>query len=153
VIHTYEARVAWSGSTGGGYRSYSRDHLAIANGVDLPMSSDPAFRGNAERTNPEQLLLVAASSCQLLWLLHLCAEAGIDVVDYVDEPTASMPDDGEQTSITEIVLRPRITVAGDVDTAQVEALCQRAHELCFVANSLKTEIRVEPEVSRVAAVE
>jgi organic hydroperoxide reductase OsmC/OhrA len=148
VIHRYEARVAWSGSTGSGYRSYSRDHVGIANGVDLPLSSDPTFRGNPQRANPEQLVLVAASSCQLLWLLHLCAEAGIDVVEYVDEPEAVMPDDGEATRITEIVLRPRISVAGAADDVRdrVVELCHRAHERCFVANSLVTEIRLEPEV-------
>src|SRR5882724_3446698 len=112
-IHRYTTCLSWTGSTAAGYRGYSRNHLAWTptSPVEVPMSSDPAFRGARERLNPEQLLVMAASSCQMLWFLHLAAEAGLDVREYLDRAEAVMPADGARVSITRIRLAPRITVA------------------------------------------
>jgi organic hydroperoxide reductase OsmC/OhrA len=102
--------VQWSGSTGVGYDHYDRGHharaLPAADGIDL--SSDPAFRGDPARTNPEQLLVLAASSCQLLSFLAVAARARLDVVAYTDAAEAVMPEDDPPVRITGITLRPHI---------------------------------------------
>jgi len=88
--HTYTCSVTWTGNTGTGtssYRAYSRDHIVAGPGKpELPGSADPAFRGDAKRYNPEELLLASLSTCHMLWYLHLCADAKVTVVAYRDEP-------------------------------------------------------------------
>ena len=80
----------------------------------LDLSGDPAFRGDGTRLNPEQLLVLAASSCQLLSFLAVAARARIDVIAYHDDAIGEMPEDDHPVRITRITLRPRITVRGDV---------------------------------------
>jgi organic hydroperoxide reductase OsmC/OhrA len=115
-------------------------------GTALPMSADPAFHGDPALANPEQLLLAAASSCQLLSFLAVAARARLDVVAYADEAEAVMPEDDPPVRITEIVLRPRIILRGTVDAAKVARLVRIAHQECFIANSLSARIRVEHEI-------
>ncbi|HKP20094.1 MAG TPA: OsmC family protein [Thermoleophilaceae bacterium] len=103
-------------------------------------------KGDPAVLNPEQLLLMAASSCQMLWFLHLAAKARIDVVAYDDDAEALMPEDEEPVRITEITLRPRIAVTGDADEARVRKLVEQAHGYCFIANSLTSSMRIEPTV-------
>jgi organic hydroperoxide reductase OsmC/OhrA len=114
----------------------------------LRLSSDPAFRGDPALLNPEQLLVMAAASCQLLSFLAVAARARIDVVDYQDDAVGEMPEDDPPLRITRVTLRPRITMRGDVDDARIRHLVEVAHRECFIANSLKTEVVVEPEVIR-----
>ena len=150
VTHHYRVRCRWSGSTGVGYAAYSREHEAEAApaATSLRLSSDPAFRGDPALLNPEQLVVLAASSCQLLSFLAVAARARIDVIDYVDDAEAVMPEDDPPARITRIVLRPRITVAGpEAGRERVEHLVEVAHRECFIANSLRTEILVEPEIA------
>jgi len=146
--HTYLARVEWSGSTGVGYRAYPRAHTAwtppATEGFDL--SADPHFRGDPDLPNPEQLLVLAASSCQLLSFLAVAARAGVDVVGYSDDATGQMPDDLVPQRITRIVLRPQVRVAAGADPLVVERLLHEAHEQCYIANSLTTEVVVEPSI-------
>jgi organic hydroperoxide reductase OsmC/OhrA len=146
-IHRYRTELAWHGSTGDGYAAYDRTHRvdAAPGNVSLTMSADPAFRGDPELPNPEQLLLAAASSCQLLSFLALVAREGIDVVSYEDSAEALMPDDDKPIRIAGITLRPRVVVAtGDPD--RVRALMERAHHDCFIANSVNAVITIEPEI-------
>ena len=103
-------------------------------------------KGDPAVLNPEQLLLMAASSCQMLWFLHLAAKARVDVVAYEDEAEALMPEDEEPVRITEITLRPRITVNGDAGEDRVRKLVDQAHGYCFIANSLNSAMRIEPTV-------
>jgi organic hydroperoxide reductase OsmC/OhrA len=105
-------------------------------------------KGDPAILNPEQLLLMAASSCQMLWFLHLAAKARIDVVAYDDEASALRPEDEEPVRITEITLRPRITVAGEVADERVRKLVNTAHEHCFIANSLNSSMEIEAVVER-----
>ena len=153
-IHEYRCRLDWSGSTADGYEDYDRAHRVSCPpaGAQLRLSSDPAFGGDHALLNPEQLLLAAASSCQMLSFLAYAARARIDVVSYVDEAEAVMPEDDEPVRITAIVLRPRIVIAGDADEARVRHLVERAHEACFIANSLKSEITIEAEIEFASAV-
>jgi organic hydroperoxide reductase OsmC/OhrA len=105
-------------------------------------------KGDPSLLNPEQLLLMAASSCQMLWFLHLASKARIDVVAYDDDAGALMPDDEQPVRITEITLRPRITVAGEASEERIRKLVDTAHEHCFVANSLNSTMVIEPTVQR-----
>ena len=147
--HTYAARLAWAGDTGLGYRDYDRNHTVGTAASELEVSADPAFRGDASRLNPEQLLVMAASSCQLLSFLALAARKRVRVTAYEDDASGVMPmrpDDGGPVRITEIVLRPRITVAAGTDQALVEELVHHGHDECYIANSLTTDVRVEPTI-------
>lgn len=147
-MHTYRSRLSWRGSTGAGYEAYDRAHrvaLPPAAG-ELALSSDPAFLGDADRANPEQLLLAAASSCQLLSFLAIAARSRVDVLTYEDDAEAVMPEDAEPMRITRIVLRPRIVVAAGADTDRVRRIVDRAHQSCFIANTLKAEMDIEPSV-------
>jgi organic hydroperoxide reductase OsmC/OhrA len=105
-------------------------------------------KGDPSVLNPEQLLLMAASSCQMLWFLHVAAKARIDVVAYEDEAEALMPEDEEPVRITEITLRPRITITGDAAVERVRKLVETAHGYCFIANSLTSQLKIEPTVER-----
>jgi organic hydroperoxide reductase OsmC/OhrA len=147
-MHSYSAAVAWSGSTGVGYDGYDRRHAGVSKaGFVLPLSSDAAFLGDPVCLNPEELLVLAAASCQLLSFLAVAARARIDVIDYRDEAAGQMPED----VLTQITLRPHIVVAAGsgrpVDGARVLHLCEVAHRECYVSNSLRTPISVEPTVT------
>ena len=147
-IHQYGAVVTWRGSTASGYDAYDRTHAGACPpaAASLTLSADPAFLGDAAILNPEQLLLVAASSCQLLSFLAVAARARIDVWEYDDDAEASMPEQPQPTRFREIRLRPRIRVAPGTDAAQVLHLCDVAHRECYVANSLSVPVIVEAAV-------
>ena len=148
--HTYRVRVAWTGNRGVGtrsYREYGREHTVAAAGKpDILGSSDPAFRGNADRWNPEELLVASASACHQLWYLHLCADAGIVVTAYADEAVGTMREGGGRGSFSGIVLRPRVDIAAGGDAAQARRLHDTAHERCYTANSVNFPITCEPEI-------
>lgn len=148
--HEYEIQMAWTGNRGSGtsgYRAYDRNHVIQGKGkAPINGSSDPNFRGDATRYNPEELFLASLSACHMLWFLHLCADAGVIVEEYMDRATGTMketPDGGGYFS--EVRLYPRVIVsqASMVDLAQ--SLHDRAHHLCFIANSCKCPIRHFPE--------
>ncbi|WP_296077591.1 OsmC family protein [uncultured Agrobacterium sp.] len=148
--HHYTVKVTWTGNRGAGtsgYREYDRDHVISAEGKpDIVGSSDPAFRGDPKRWNPEELILASISACHKLWYLHFCAVSGVVVSDYVDEPEATMvlKKDGAG-NFTEAVLKPVVTLAkGDPQTAQ--ELHAEAHDKCFIAASVNFPIRVEPTI-------
>ena len=144
--HAYAARLAWAGDTGLGYRGYDRNHRVGPPGHALDVSADPAFRGDPSRLNPEQLLVMAASSCQLLSFLALAARKGVSVTAYEDGASGHMPMDARPVRITRIVLRPRVTVAPGTDHALVERLLHQGHDECYIANSLTTEVVIEPTI-------
>jgi organic hydroperoxide reductase OsmC/OhrA len=149
ATHEYAARLRWTGSTGLGWDHYDRTHSVTAPPAEQEVRvTTGESKGDPAILNPEQLLLMAASSCQLLWFLHLASKARIDVVSYEDEASALMPEDDPPVRITEITLRPRITVAGDASEERVRKLVDTAHEHCFIANSLKSSMRIEPRVER-----
>ena len=146
LTHKYQATVSWTGSTGEGYEQYTRQHIVTSKPAQasLTLSADPAFRGDPALLTPEQLIVLAAASCQLLSFLAVAARARIDVVGYEDSATAEMPENNKPMWITKIVLRPKITVRGGASVERLLHLAEVAHRECFIANSLKTEILVEP---------
>ena len=145
AAHHYRATCRWKGSTAGGSDAYRRTHEVTAPpAVDaLELSADPAFGGDPDLHNPESLVLMAAASCQMLSFLAVAAKARLDVTDYRDEADAVMVDDW----ISEVRLRPRITVREPATEARVRHLCQVAHRECFVARSLRSDITVDPVVT------
>jgi organic hydroperoxide reductase OsmC/OhrA len=150
--HTYRVRVAWTGNQGTGtssYRGYSRAHEITSPGKsDIAGSSDPSFRGDATRWNPEELLLASASGCHKLWYLALCAQAGIVVVAYADNAEGFMTEEADGAGqFTSITLKPVVTLAPGADLQAAEHLHHRAHEMCFIARSLNFPIEVAASTS------
>jgi len=158
--HGYAVNLEWTGNRGEGtatYRSYGRDHSIHAEGKTHPIdgSSDRVFRGDAERWNPEELVIAALSQCHLLSYLHVAASDGLIVVDYRDAATGTLRQEGEGGRLVEATLRPRVTLAShhtDEDAGRADRLHARASELCFIANSVSFPVHHEP-VTVVAAQE
>jgi organic hydroperoxide reductase OsmC/OhrA len=147
ATNRYETRLRWTGSTGLGWDHYDRTHSGSAPGAAQEVGlTTGESKGDPSLLNPELLLLMAASSCQMLWFLHLAAKARIDVVEYHDDAIALMPTDQEPVRITEIELRPLIAVAGEAHEERIRKLVNTAHEHCFVANSLTAEMTINPTV-------
>ena len=150
--HRYEMTVRWTGDTGSGtsdYRGYRRDHEVNGDGKPtIPGSSDPAFRGDATRWNPEELLVAALAQCHMLWYLHLCAAGGVVVTDYTDAPVGTMAMDatGGGGQFTEVLLRPAVTVADPSMEDKARALHDEIGALCFIARSVSFPVRHEPTV-------
>jgi organic hydroperoxide reductase OsmC/OhrA len=146
--HHYNVRCHWSGSTAAGYEGFSRAHDAETPPAELSLrlSGDSSFGGDATLVNPEQLVVLAAASCQLLSFLAVAARARIDVLRYEDEGVGIMPEDDPPIRLTSIVLKPTIWVAAGPTDERVAHLVGVAHRECYVANSLRTDIRVEPTI-------
>jgi organic hydroperoxide reductase OsmC/OhrA len=146
--HEYATALAWSGSTGSGYRTYDRAHTVSAAPAQasLRLSADPRFRGDGERLNPEQLLVAAASSCQLLSFLAVAAAAGIDVRSYEDHATGTMDLTDAPARVNRIDLAPIIGVPPGTDRHAVLAAVATAHDRCFIANSLTSEVAIDATV-------
>jgi len=147
--HRYEVHVAWSGETRG-YESYSRAHRIAINGKPtIAASADPAFLGDAELPNPEDMLLAALSACHMLWYLHLCAVRGVVVTAYEDRAEATMIEAPRAGRFTEAVLHPVVTITAESDAELAQSLHERAHAECFIANSVNFPVRHEPVIKRV----
>lgn len=147
-VHRYHATCHWTGDTAVGYGSYDRTHTSSAPPAptELVVSADPAFLGNPERLNPEQLVVVAVSSCQLLSFLAIAARARVQVLEYDDHAEAVMPEGDKPMRLTRIILRPRIVVGPGVKEERVLKLTEMAHKQCYITNSLSTDVVVEPTV-------
>lgn len=150
--HEYELDVTWTGNTGtgtSGYRDYARSHELSAPGKPtIPGTADPAFRGTADRWNPEEMLVASLSQCHMLWVLALCAQQRIVVTGYTDHPSGTMvetPDGGGH--FAEVILRPQVEIADASDAEALPELHERAHHLCFIANSVNFDVRCEPRHS------
>ena len=144
----------WKGNLGTGtqdYQSYSRDHEISFAGkqIVIPGSSDPSFRGDASRYNPEELFVSSLSSCHMLWYLHLCAVNKINVQSYVDHAEGVMEEtENGSGRITGVTLFPKITVENKTDEIVnlAQELHLQAHKMCFIANSVNFEVTVEGAV-------
>lgn len=148
--HNYSATITWTGNRGQGttgYRDYDRNHtISIANKPDILGSSDTAFRGDATRHNPEDMLVSSLSTCHMLWYLHLCADAGVIVTAYTDNATGVMqesPAGGGR--FKEVVLHPVVTVTDASMIEKANSLHTKAHEKCFIANSVNFPVLHEPQ--------
>jgi organic hydroperoxide reductase OsmC/OhrA len=152
-LHRYVVFNRWTGNLGTGtsaYTAYSRSHELSGIGKDavIPGSSDPKFRGDPTRYNPEELLLGALSACHMLWVLHLCADAGITVTEYADEAWAEMVERADGSGeFTRAVLCPAMSIRQAHRIDEAAALHQRAHAVCALARSVKFPVEYRPLVS------
>jgi organic hydroperoxide reductase OsmC/OhrA len=150
--HHYGITNRWTGNLGTGtsaYKAYSREHELSAPDKQalIPGSSDPLFRGNPSRYNPEELLVGALSACHMLWVLHLCADAGIVVVDYADEASGEVVEHEDGSGeFSRVVLRPRMCITDPHRIADAVALHHRAHEVCCLARSMNFPVEHQPTV-------
>ena len=150
--HEYRITSHWTGNLGSGtssYTSYSRAHECTGEGklAAIPGSSDVAFRGDPTRYNPEELLVGALSSCHMLWVLHLCADAGIVVTEYTGEAWGEMLEHADGSGeMTQVVLRPRMRIADPARAEEIGAIHDRAHAVCCLARSMRFPVRHEPVV-------
>jgi organic hydroperoxide reductase OsmC/OhrA len=147
--HHYSITVKWTGNTGHGtedYNTYSRDH--IIEGLDkpsIPASSDPKFRGDKTRWNPEELLLASISTCHKLWFLHLCSVNNISVQSYEDAAQGVMMEENDGSGrFISATLHPKIRLRHGDDSSKAAELHHLAHQKCFIANSLNFPVEVKP---------
>ncbi|MDM4763489.1 OsmC family protein [Galbitalea sp. SE-J8] len=146
--HHFAVDLEWTGDRGEGtssYRGYSRANTAtVAGKPELLGSAARVFHGDADRWNPEELLVAALSECHLLSYLHVAVKHGIVVTGYTDAATGTMRQEGDGGRFTSVTLRPRVTIsAGDPELAT--ALHGEASALCFIASSVNFPVRHEPE--------
>jgi organic hydroperoxide reductase OsmC/OhrA len=147
--HTYSIRLDWTGNQGTGtsaYRAYSRAHEISASGkAAIAGSSDPVFRGDATRWNPAELLIAALSACHQLWYLHLCADAGIVIIEYSDNPSGVEIEQADGAGQFEsVTLRPHAKFAPGADESVARRLHDAAAEKCFIARSVAFNVEHEP---------
>ena len=150
--HTYIAQTIWSGGELGparNYNNYSRDHVIRINGKpDLMGSSDPGFRGDASRHNPEDLLIASLSACHMLWYLHLCTVNAITVHSYEDDAEGTMTESKDGSGrFTEVNLRPSVNISPADKKQLAYDLHQQAHTKCFIANSVNFPVSHSPKIT------
>jgi organic hydroperoxide reductase OsmC/OhrA len=151
--HRYTVTNRWTGNLGKGtsdYRSYSRSHELSTPAKSAPIagSSDPMFRGDRTRYNPEELLVGALSACHMLWALHYCADAGIVVTGYVDDAHGEMVERGDGSGeFTSVVLRPRMKIVDASRVSDAIAIHARVHDVCAIARSVNFSVSCEPAVT------
>lgn len=148
--HHYQLELNWTGNLGEGtksYKTYHRSYSISINGkATLHGSSDPAFRGDASKYNPEELFLMSLSSCHMLWYLHLCSNEGIVVQEYTDHATGTMEENADGSGkFTEVVLHPKVKIINQDQIQQANALHHKANQMCFIANSCNFPVIHHPE--------
>jgi organic hydroperoxide reductase OsmC/OhrA len=137
-LHEYRVEIEWTGNRGtgtSGYREYGRQ-LG---------SADRAFHGDADRWNPEELLVTALAQCHMLSYLHMAVRAGVVVTAYADDAIGTMRQEGLGGAFAEVLLRPRVTVADASMVEAARAAHAEARKVCFIANSVNFPVRHEPE--------
>lgn len=149
--HHYKMTIQWTGNKGtgtSGYRDYERSHIiTVDHKPVVEGSSDPAFRGDKTKHNPEDLFLSSLSSCHMLWYLHFCSEAGIIVVDYQDTATGIMTETPNGSGhFTQIALHPTVTVTEESMVEKARELHHKANQFCFIANSVNFPVQHIPTV-------
>src|SRR5918993_1597766 len=149
--HEYNVGITWTGNSGAGtkdYRSYERSHSIHIDGKEaINGSSDAAFRGDKTKHTPEDLFVSSIAACHMLWYLHLCAEAGVNVIAYDDDAFATMTEMSNGAGqFTEVILRPRVTVTVTDMVEAAQAQHKKANELCFIARSLNFEVKHEATI-------
>ena len=149
--HSYQTLLQWTGNKGRGtkdYRAYDRAYKIEVTGKPAILgSSDPAFRGDRTKYNPEELLVASLSSCHMLWYLHLCSEAKVIVVNYQDRAIGKMSEakDGSGKFI-EVLLQPKVTVTTNSNLERAKQLHHKAHQFCFIANSVNFPVLCQPSI-------
>jgi organic hydroperoxide reductase OsmC/OhrA len=146
--HSYHTNLTWTGHTEKvpSFKRHNRSYVLEIEGKPPVLgSSDPEFRGDRSRWNPEDLLVAALSSCHHLFFMYLCGQAGIEVLGYEDRAEGTMeenPDGSGQFSA--VTLRPKVRLAPGSDVKVAELIHHASHEKCFIARSVNFPVRNEP---------
>ncbi len=145
--HQFSAEIEWTGNMGTGtssYTAYSRNHTLSADGkTPLACSSALAFRGDGTLYNPEDMLLYSVSSCHMLWFLHCCADAEVVVTAYTDRPQGTLEIAANGIGrFTVITLHPMVTLQNPEQAHLLPELHEKAHQHCFIANSLRCPVNI-----------
>jgi organic hydroperoxide reductase OsmC/OhrA len=149
-VSEHRAIVEWKRQGDFLYATYSRMHeVRFDSGLTLAgrasPSNIPKTAPSAPGVDPEEAFVAAVSQCHMLWFLHLALEAKLVVERYVDEAVGRL----DRTWISQVILRPRVAFSGRAPTEeQHRALHHKAHEKCFIANSIKSEVIVEPSIDQ-----
>lgn len=149
MADVFVTHLDWTGAARGPARdpaTFSRDLALSVAGLDIPMSSAPGYRGDPARVNPEQLFVASLSACQALTYLFLAAKHGVVVVGYADEAEGRLGIVEGRIRMARVTLHPRITLDAGADEARARELVGRAHDGCFVANSIATPVEIEPTI-------
>ena len=127
------------------YETYSRNHDVAfkAGAAHMTVSAYQAYRGDAAKPDPEDLLVAAMSSCHMLSFLAIAAKKRLTVLSYRDDAVGFLEDDGGTLWIARAILRPTVVFETPPDAHTLAQIHHMAHQACFIANSLKTEIQVE----------
>jgi organic hydroperoxide reductase OsmC/OhrA len=149
--HNYELQIEWTGNTGEGtktYRSYSRDYTVTMQGKpQMLASSDPSFRGDPARHNPEELLVASLSGCHMLSYLHLCTVNKITVLEYRDTAHGLMEENADGSAqFTRVTLHPTVKISAGDDLAKATSLHAQAHHMCFIARSVNFPVECAPTI-------
>jgi organic hydroperoxide reductase OsmC/OhrA len=143
-MHTYDARLTWQA---GGEGVAAGNHRVDFEGRPaVEVSAAPEYRGDPTRLNPEELFVAAVASCQLLTYLALARGAGVIVRRYEDRAVGTLAIADRKMRMTEVLLRPRISIAAGADEGTARGLVEKAHAGCFIANSVACPVRIEPDV-------
>ncbi|WP_036481724.1 OsmC family protein [Myxosarcina sp. GI1] len=151
--HKYQTILKWTGNRNRGtenYQAYDRTYEIEVKGKPIVYgSSDPTFRGDKTKYNPEELLVASLSSCHMLWYLHLCSEAGIIAIAYRDIAIGKMEEmKNGSGKFTEVVLQPEATITTESDLKKAKQLHQTAHKFCFIANSVNFPVLCQPSIKQ-----
>lgn len=129
--------------------SFNRNHqITFSCGVSLEASSAPEFTGDPGKANPEEMYLASLASCHILTFLAIAAKSRYVLDRYEDAPVATLEKNDEgRMVVSRVVLRPRVAFSGDKipDEEKIKVLHEKAHKYCFIANSVRSEIIVEPQ--------
>lgn len=140
----YRISLSWKGNT---IKNYDRAFtLTAPEKPPIQGSSDPLFKGDAARWNPEEMLIASISSCHMLSYLHLCFKAGIMISEYHDNPTGVLTLSEGNGRMTKVVLNPEIKLTDVSRLDEARELHATAHDHCFIANSVKIPIEINPDI-------
>jgi len=140
----YHSKLIWSGAALGPTESvetYSREFRAEIDGKPPLRGSTPAVHGDPTLYNPEDLLMIALSSCHMLSYLAVCAHAGISVVSYEDSAVGTVARREGRVKFIDLLLRPKVAVEEGSDIAGAEALHEKAHNICVIVNSVDATLK------------
>ncbi|HYU77716.1 MAG TPA: OsmC family protein [Vicinamibacterales bacterium] len=148
MASTFVSRLVWSGALqpARDAATFSRDLNVSFGGVRLPMSAAPDFRGDRSRANPEQLFVASISACQALTYLFLAARSGLAIVSYADDAEGVLGSVDGKTRMYRVTLRPRISIAAGSNEGLARELVEKAHQGCFIANSVSAVVQIEPRI-------
>lgn len=143
--HEFEAELLWEKGAEGERRG---NHAVRFEGrPELEVSAAPQYKGDPSCLNPEELFLASLLSCQMLTYLAMAQNGGLDVLAYEDHATATLAIADRRMRMTSVTLRPRIRLAADADPEKARKLVERAHQGCFIANSVSCDVVIEPDVA------